>query len=170
MSQQSKISSDLFQGLSEVVLEILSVEQIREIKEKTRYDLLAFVQAVQESLPEELRRYFHSDVISFDIEEPAISLLIIEAMKLIFKGMDDLAIVLLDKAKAYRYLARIERSHTRHAEPNTLGLVFMTNGVFFSPEVKDLLMSEGVEPELAYKIAQEAAFKAPSQSKSYLAI
>jgi adenylosuccinate lyase len=125
ISQEGRISSDLFQRLSKAVSEILSVEQIREIEEITRHDLLAFVQAVQESLPMELRRYFHADVTSFDIEEPAFSLLIIEATKLIFKGMDDLATVLLEKAKAYRHLTRMERSHTRHAEPNTLGLVFL---------------------------------------------
>lgn len=125
MQEEGKISSDLRQRLSDAVFDILGVERIREIEQITRHDMLAFIQAVQESLPENLRRYFHAVITSYDIEEPAFALIILEAMILIFKEMDNLGMALLKKAEAYRNLPCIGRTHVRHAEPITLGLRFL---------------------------------------------
>ena len=46
----------------------------------------------------------------------------------------------------------------------------MTRGNIFSPEVKDLLMSAGVDPETAYRISQQAAFQAWEEKRNYLDI
>lgn len=123
MSQEDRISLDLFERLSRTVSGILSVERIREIEQITKHDMLAFIQTVQESLPENLRQYFHKDVTSYDIEEPALALLIAESIEVIFKEMTGLVELLRNMANEHRDLVRIERSHGQHAEPNTLGLL-----------------------------------------------
>ena len=46
----------------------------------------------------------------------------------------------------------------------------LTHGVTMSPEVKRLLMEEGIEPEQAYRIAQELAFKALKKGLQYSAV
>jgi len=46
----------------------------------------------------------------------------------------------------------------------------LTLGVSASPEVKGLLMEAGVEPDEAYRIAQDTAFEALREKKSYLSV
>lgn len=101
------------------------VEEIEHGPNGTHHDLLAFIQAVQESLPENLKKYFHGDETSYDIEEPAFNLRIIEALDLITNALKDLMKVVGQKAIQYKKLVRIERSHGKHAEPDTLGLMFL---------------------------------------------
>lgn len=46
----------------------------------------------------------------------------------------------------------------------------LTKGVIFSPEVKDLLVEQGIDPGKAYKIAQSHAFKATEKNRDYLQV
>lgn len=102
-----------------------SVTRINELDEKIHHDLLAFVQNVQENLAADLRRYFHADLTSYDTEEPATSLLMIEAIDCVLNDLQVLAAITLKMAKQYQYLPRIESTHGQHAEPSTLGLMFL---------------------------------------------
>src|SRR6185369_1009369 len=53
-----------------------SLERALEIEKTTRHDLLGFVGAVLESLGPE-GRYFHYGVTSYDVEDPALSFLLV---------------------------------------------------------------------------------------------
>jgi adenylosuccinate lyase len=44
----------------------------------------------------------------------------------------------------------------------------MTRGNIFSPEVKELLMSVGIDPEDAYRISQQTAFQAWEEKRNYI--
>ncbi|HLM83837.1 MAG TPA: adenylosuccinate lyase [Candidatus Bathyarchaeia archaeon] len=44
----------------------------------------------------------------------------------------------------------------------------MTRGNIFSPEVKELLMAIGTDPEAAYRISQQTAFQAWEENRNYL--
>src|ERR1700687_2408568 len=55
-----------------------SLARALELEEGQRHDLLGFVGAVQENLSDE-GRYFHFGVTSYDIEDPALALLMCEA-------------------------------------------------------------------------------------------
>jgi adenylosuccinate lyase len=59
-----------------------SLDRALELERQQRHDLLGFVGAVLENLGEE-GRYFHFGVTSYDIEDPALSLLMSEAIDLI---------------------------------------------------------------------------------------
>lgn len=99
-----------------------TVKRIEELDAILKHDMLAFVGAVQESLDADLRRYFHSEVTSYDIEEPATALLLRRAMKAIFQAMDKLGLSLRNRAEKHKNLLKIHRTHGQHAEPTTLGL------------------------------------------------
>src|SRR5207302_11284867 len=59
-----------------------TLDRALEIERTTRHDLLGFVGAVLENLGEE-GRYFHYGVTSYDVEDPALSLLMVEAADLL---------------------------------------------------------------------------------------
>lgn len=46
----------------------------------------------------------------------------------------------------------------------------MTRGIIFSPEIKELLMSAGIDPEEAYRISQQCAFQAWDEKLDYLEV
>lgn len=54
--------------------------------------------------------------------------------------------------------------HLDHMERN----IRLTQGVIFSPDVKEALMAHGIDPENAYRISQALAFQALRQNRPYL--
>lgn len=100
-------------------------KRVAEIESEVQHDLLAFVQAVQEQLEEHTRKYFHADLTSYDVEEPASSLMIIAATKLILDDLRKLVNNVKEKALMFKHLPAIGRTHGQHAEPITFGLRFL---------------------------------------------
>jgi adenylosuccinate lyase len=91
-----------------------------EIEKTTRHDLLGFVGSVLESLGPE-GRYFHYGVTSYDIEDPALSLLMVQALDLILQELDGLIEAVRERAREHKYTVMMGRTHGIHAEPITLG-------------------------------------------------
>ncbi len=96
------------------------LERALELEREQRHDLLGFVGAVQENLGEE-GRYFHFGVTSYDIEDPALALLMREAADLILKAIDDLNEAIRDRAREHKFTPMIGRTHGIHAEPISFG-------------------------------------------------
>lgn len=99
-----------------------TVDRINEIDGEIGHDLLAFVQVVQENLDIDLRPFFHQDVTSYDIQEPAAALITRDAIGILFESLVFLMNEVKAKALRYKYLFKIQRTHGQHAEPSTLGL------------------------------------------------
>src|SRR5580765_5434617 len=78
-----------------------SLERALEIEKTTRHDLLGFVGAVLENLGPE-GRYFHYGVTSYDIEDPALSLLIAQSLDLILAELDGLTAAIRDRAREHK--------------------------------------------------------------------
>lgn len=97
-----------------------SLERALEIEQTTRHDLLGFVGAVLENLGPE-GRYFHYGVTSYDIEDPALSLLLVQALDLILVELEAVIAATRDRAREHRYTVMMGRTHGIHAEPVTLG-------------------------------------------------
>lgn len=97
-----------------------SLDRALEIEQTTRHDLLGFVGAVLENLGPE-GRYFHYGVTSYDIEDPALSLLMVEALDRIREQLDDLTGAIRERAREHKYTVMMGRTHGIHAEPITLG-------------------------------------------------
>lgn len=92
-----------------------------EIEKENDHDLIAFVLAVTELLDESAKRYFHSGLTSFDIEDTALSLILMDCLRLITEKLEYLRKVLLKRADEYRDTLQIGRTHFIHAEPITFG-------------------------------------------------
>jgi adenylosuccinate lyase len=97
-----------------------SLERALEIERTTRHDLLGFVGAVLENLGPE-GRYFHYGVTSYDIEDPALSLMMVHALDLILEKLDGLLDAVRERAREHKYTVMMGRTHGIHAEPITLG-------------------------------------------------
>lgn len=96
------------------------LDRALEIEQTTRHDLLGFVGAVLENLGPE-GRYFHYGVTSYDIEDPALSLLMVESLDLILSELDGLIAAVRERAREHKYTVMMGRTHGIHAEPITLG-------------------------------------------------
>lgn len=101
------------------------VQTIEQLEAEYGHDMLAFVGAVQESLRKagvgDLADEFHREVTSYDIEDPALILLLRDAAKLILGKLRRLEETLRRKARGHKWTLMIFRTHGQFAEPSTFG-------------------------------------------------
>jgi adenylosuccinate lyase len=98
----------------------IDVARIEAIEEEVRHDLIAFVKGVQETLGEE-GSYLHFGVTSYDIEDPALSLLLRQSADILIRDAERLANVIKRRAAEHKHTLMMGRTHGVHAEPVTLG-------------------------------------------------
>jgi adenylosuccinate lyase len=99
----------------------IDIVRIKEIEEVTNHDVVAFIKNVSESVGEQAK-YFHFGLTSSDILDTALSAQMVEAIKIIEKGVEELIEALKKKALKHKKTPMIGRSHGVHAEPITFGL------------------------------------------------
>jgi adenylosuccinate lyase len=92
-----------------------------EILKQTRHDMTAFLGAVAESLGEE-SRYIHLGLTSSEVIDTALSLVLVEASRLLTEDIKELISVLGERAMEHKYTIMMGRTHGVHAEPTTFGL------------------------------------------------
>jgi adenylosuccinate lyase len=97
-----------------------SLERALELEKTTRHDLLGFVGAVLENLGEE-GRYFHYGVTSYDVEDPALSLMLRDAIDLLVEDVGTLAEAIRARAREHKRTVMMGRTHGIHAEVITFG-------------------------------------------------
>lgn len=102
-----------------------STERIAELEERYQHDLIAFVECVRESLvstpAEPWKDEVHRFVTSYDIEDPAMILLLREATEAIDDALAELEDVLNLRAAEFRGQVMIGRTHGQFAEPVSFG-------------------------------------------------
>ncbi len=98
-----------------------SVERILEIEKRTRHDMLAFLEAVNENLGDE-SKYVHKGLTSSDVKDTATALLLKEAGELILEELKLLCDAIGKKALEYKDTLMVGRTHGIHGEPITFGL------------------------------------------------
>ena len=98
-----------------------TIGRIHEIEAETRHDVLAFTQAVAESVGPEAR-WLHYGLTSTDVVDTAQALAFVQASALIRKGIERLSEVLQRRAVEFKHTPTIGRTHGVHAEPTTFGL------------------------------------------------
>lgn len=103
----------------------VSPERIAELEAIYRHDMIAFIGAIQESLEQAgvgmYKEYFHRGITSYDIEDPALILLLRQAVTLIMQELKGLHAALIAKAKEHQWTLMIARTHGQDAEPTTFG-------------------------------------------------
>lgn len=96
-------------------------ERVAEIEKETRHDVLAFLTAVSERVGEPAR-YIHLGMTSSDVLDTALAVQMRQAAALILEKLARLHELLVDKARQYKNILMIGRTHGVHAEPITFGL------------------------------------------------
>ena len=93
-----------------------------ELERINDHDLIAFVLAITEKLVENARMHFHAGFTSYDIEDTALALQLVQSLKLIMTKLRKLRAVIRKRASEHRYTIQIGRTHYIHAEPITFGV------------------------------------------------
>ncbi|MFN3740647.1 MAG: adenylosuccinate lyase [Thermodesulfovibrionales bacterium] len=99
------------------------VKRIEEIELTVKHDVIAFLQSVSETIGPE-SRYVHKGLTSSDVVDTALSLLMREAADIIIDDVNNLLLLLKDKALKYKHIICMGRTHGVHAEPISFGLKF----------------------------------------------
>jgi adenylosuccinate lyase len=94
---------------------------VLEIEERTRHDVVAFIENVAEYVGPS-SKYIHMGVTSSDILDTSFSCLLNEAADILIEDIAALMEVLKEKAYACKDMPAIGRTHGIHAEPVTFGL------------------------------------------------
>ena len=110
------------------------VNRIRKIEEKTRHDVIAFVQSLSEHVGD-ASRYIHKGLTSSDVLDTALAVQMKEAADILLDDMGKLAAALKKKAKQYKNTVCIGRTHGIHAEPMTFGLKM---ALFYTQVLRDI--------------------------------
>jgi adenylosuccinate lyase len=100
-----------------------NVDKILEIEKVVKHDVIAFLTNVAEYVGDD-SRFIHLGMTSSDVLDTALSVQLKKAGELLLKDLKKFSGILKQKAKKYKTLVQIGRTHGIHAEPVTLGLKF----------------------------------------------
>jgi adenylosuccinate lyase len=98
-----------------------SVSRIEEIERVVKHDVIAFLEAVGETVGEEAR-FIHVGLTSYDVVDTALSLMIKDSLEKVAKDTSSLTAVLREKALQHKKTVMMGRTHGVHAEPITFGV------------------------------------------------
>jgi len=100
----------------------IDIEEIKRIEGITKHDLNALIEERKAHLPEELRKYVHFMMTSYDTEEAPFSLMLLGSIKQVEVASGDLILLLWDMAFKYRYTPMLGRTHGQEAKLQSFGL------------------------------------------------
>jgi len=98
-----------------------NIDEVKRLEEKTKHDVVAFINNVGKYLGPEAR-YLHMGLTSSDLLDTALSIQCVEASGILLADIHKLLAVLKQKARKYKDTPCIARTHGVHAEPMTFGL------------------------------------------------
>jgi adenylosuccinate lyase len=98
-----------------------NLTQIKKIEEKTQHDVVAFVANVSQYIGQDAK-YLHMGLTSSDVLDTTLGVQLRAASDILIEDLEKLLAVLDKKAKKYRDMVCIGRTHGVHAEPTTFGL------------------------------------------------
>ena len=95
--------------------------RMKEVFERTRHDMTAFLQSVTAGLGDE-GRWLHMGLTSHDVQDTAQSLQMVEAADILLEDVDALMSAICRLAVEHKHTPMMGRTHGVHAEPTTFGL------------------------------------------------
>ena len=99
----------------------LNAVRMLEIEEEVRHDVIAFLSMLAESIGDDAR-HLHTGLTSSDLVDTALACQMVEAGRVLRRGLVRLRRVAWDLAQTHRRTPMIGRTHGVHAEPITFGL------------------------------------------------
>jgi len=121
------------------------IVRIKEIEKEINHDVLAFLTNLAESIGPEAR-YVHLGLTSSDILDTTLALQMKRAGEIIMEDLAKLAGLLKKKARQYKDIPMVGRTHGVHAEPTTLGLKF---ALWFEETTRNLERMRQATKEIA---------------------
>ena len=97
------------------------VEDIERYEREMHHDMNSFLRSVADSLGEE-SRWVHLGLTSYDTEDPATALRMVEASEILAEDLKQLEAAISARAIEHKDTLMMGRSHGMHAEPITFGL------------------------------------------------
>ena len=97
------------------------IDEIKKLEEKTKHDVVAFINNVGHYIGEDAR-YLQMGLTSSDLLDTALSVQCVEASDILIADIKKTLLVLKKQAKKYKDTPCIARTHGVHAEPMTFGL------------------------------------------------
>lgn len=122
-----------------------NVEEILEIESKVHHDVIAYLTNLNSYIGP-AGRHVHFGLTSSDVGDTALCVQMVQAMDLLIKRTETLLATTKEKAKEYKDLPCIGRSHGIHAEPMTLGLKF---ALFFAEMSRNLERMKDAREQIA---------------------
>ncbi|MEW6102129.1 MAG: adenylosuccinate lyase [Candidatus Omnitrophota bacterium] len=119
LARQKKVPSSALKKIKSKAR--FNVEQIKKIEEKTQHDVVAFLTNIAQYIGPEAR-YLHMGLTSSDILDTTLGVQLMETSDILLEDLERLLKVLSQKAKRYKDMVCIGRTHGVHAEPTTFGL------------------------------------------------
>lgn len=103
----------------------INVPRMKELEAEYDQDMIAFVVSIQEFLrvagAGEWADEFHKPVTSYDIEDPALIIMLRDAICEIIKELEELEKALRGRAEEHQWTLMSGRTHGQDAEPTTFG-------------------------------------------------
>lgn len=98
-----------------------NLARIKKIEEKTQHDIVAFVTNVAQYIGSDAK-YLHMGLTSSDLLDTTLGVQLKAASAILIKDIETLLSLLAKKARNYKDMICIGRTHGIHAEPMTFGL------------------------------------------------
>lgn len=98
-----------------------NLSQIKRIEEKTQHDVVAFVANVAQYIGPDAK-YLHLGLTSSDVLDTTLGVQLKAASDILISDLNILLKVLAKKARQYKDMVCVGRTHGVHAEPTTFGL------------------------------------------------
>lgn len=119
LAKQKKVPHDAVRRIKQKAK--FNLGQIKKIEEKTQHDVVAFVTNVAQNIGPDAK-YLHMGLTSSDVLDTTLGVQLKAASEILIDDLNRLLEVLAKKAKKYKDMVCIGRTHGVHAEPTTFGL------------------------------------------------
>ena len=101
--------------------QVPSAARVAEIEQERDHEILSFLAAFCEGIPEDSARWVHLGMTSYDVVDTAFGHTLARAVDLLLDAVTRLRRVLAEKAAEHWRTVCIGRTHGVHAEPTTFG-------------------------------------------------
>ena len=122
------------------------LKKIEALDKKTNHDVAAFVENLQDNIGPG-GEYIHMGLTSNDVTDTALALQMQEAAGIILQGLNRMKESLAKKARRYRDVVMIGRTHGVHAEPITFGLKM---AVFYEEIKRNIKRMEDARENISF--------------------
>src|SRR5258705_13764057 len=99
-----------------------SLERCKELERTLNHDVIAFTTNVAENIGEPASRWLHFGLTSSDVIDTAFAVQMVQSADILLEDLRALRKAIATKARKFKFVPMIGRSHGIHAEPTTFDL------------------------------------------------